>query len=91
MSLEFSPDKAFLLGQSSIEDALKAIKQLGLAEKDFTVIVKDETQWEAGLVPIVGSVQFKHNRSGVERTYRAGDQSTWAFEFIQDLRAGVYD
>jgi len=75
---------------SELEDFKAALQKYGYAEEDFE-LSEIENPIEAGKIQsITGEVTIKNKKSGIERTYKAGEQTAWVIELEDDLKRKVF-
>jgi hypothetical protein len=79
-----------IITPSELEDFKASLQNYGYTEDDFA-LAEIEDPIEAGKIQsITGQVKIKSNKSGIEKTYIAGDQTAWVIEFDNDLRKKVF-
>ena len=82
-----------MFDESEIEDFRQVAAKAGLARADFDFANR---AWHvagpfAGLIMEHAEITVRLRKTGVERTYRAGDDCTaWVCDFESDLNAGVF-
>jgi hypothetical protein len=75
-----------------LEDAIGAIKEVGLNVDDFSFAETDTTKYPkgSGVSVIQGTITATYKPIGKSSTYDNGSPSHWEMDFRHDLKAGFY-
>ncbi len=80
-----------IIDPSELEDFNASLQKYGYTQDDFELSEIENPIKAGGIQPITGQVTIKNKISGVERTYKAGEQTAWVIEFDNDLRRKIFE
>ena len=77
--------KIKIIDKSEIEDFEQVLRKFKFEKSDFCLLEEDTTKsHNNGLFPITGNVVVIHKKSAKLKIYKAGNGSSWVFEFDHD-------
>lgn len=79
-----------LIMQSEMKDFERALSDWGYDIDDFEIIENENPTPAQGVGFLTGTVTVRNKKTGIERTYKAGNHTNWAFHCAEHLRAGVF-
>ncbi len=81
-----------IINETELEDYRNALEKYGFSESDFEEISEEDTTESSGngtFVP-TGKVTIKCKTSGIEKVYKAGNDSKWPAQFEDDLSSNYF-
>ena len=80
-----------IIDASEIEDFCTALRESGYAPEDFDIVEHaDPLPVSSKPEPETGTATVSNKKTGAERTYPIGHETTWPADFAQELKAGAF-
>ncbi|MDP8245885.1 MAG: hypothetical protein P9L94_17510 [Candidatus Hinthialibacter antarcticus] len=80
-----------LIDESEMEDFHNEIVRAGYQVNDFDLIPNDKTIYSGDFYTPTGTVKIIRKSTEIDKVYPAGNATSWAADFAEDLKNKFYD